>query len=232
MRKGLILSLLLFLPVTLYIIFSLGVPKAMPVMIYGSRQPILVKAKNGREKTDTLYHQIALFKALDENGRSVESSTLKGDLYIAAFIEKDSIASLFGELVNDLKLNAHKWTQARFVFFQRDDSTHAAIAHSTLKKDFPWTNTQTLFLSDSLFDAFRAKQYFVATPGIAKDPWTSTSNFILIDRIGRIRGYYNVCSATELKRLKEDLKHVFFHDKAGETLDQQKVEQRRQGSKK
>jgi hypothetical protein len=227
MKKGLILSLLLFLPVTIYIIFSLGVPKVMPVSVYGPRSTVLVKKKNGREKTDTLYYQIKPFSGLDAASRPFSTTSLKGNLYIAAFMEQDSIGKLLGELYADLKLNAHKWTRSRFVFFLRDDSTHAAITKSTLQVDFPWESTQTIFLSDSLFNRMRNEAYFVSTPGMLQNPWTDKSNFILIDRVGRIRGYYDIRTVTELRRLKEDIKHVTFHDEASATLEQQNVEQRR-----
>jgi hypothetical protein len=227
MKKGLTLSLLLFLPVTIYIIFSLGVPKVMPVFIYGPRSTVLVKKKNGREKMDTLYYQVKPVTGLDAASRTFTTKSLQGNLYIAAFMEQDSVGKLLGELYTDLKLNAHKWTRSRFVFFLRDDSTHATIARSTLQADFPWDSTQTVFLPDSLFNRMRDDVYFATTPGMQQNPWTDKSNFILIDRIGRIRGYYAVRTVTELRRLKEDIKHVTFHDEATATLEQQKVEQRR-----
>jgi len=49
----------------------------------------------------------------------------------------------------------------------------------------------------------------------------------LIDRLGCIRGYYNIRYAADIKKMKEDVNHILFRDEAVQTLEESKVEQKR-----
>lgn len=228
MKKGLILSAVLFLPVTIYLIFSLGVPKVKPAPVFGPREAVEVTRENGRKKIDTLYYHIPAFNCTTVEGRLFSSQKLGEKLYVACFVQRDSIGSLFGLLVQDLKLNKSKWAQARFLFFQQGDSLgQPPPGGSSLATDIPFDSVQTVFLSPTAFDTLRDKHYFIPTPGLKKQPWQSTSDLVLIDGKGRIRGYYSSRSAAQLKLLKEDVPHVLFHDEALETLEQSTIKQER-----
>lgn len=229
MKKGLILSAVLFLPITIYLIFSLGVPKVMPAPVFGPRTPILVKTKTGGTKTDTSYYHLPAFSFTDAEGRLFSGNELRGSLYIAAFVERDSVSKLFLHLVQDLKVNKGKWGTARFLFLEKGDSLgHKAAADFAINaKSIEWDSVQVGALLPATYDTLRDKHFFIETPGLSKQPWFNKSDFVLIDRSGRIRGYYNMRNAAELKRLREDISHVTFHDEALETLEGQIIEQRR-----
>ena len=47
----------------------------------------------------------------------------------------------------------------------------------------------------------------------------------MLDYKGRIRGYYNIRYAAELKKMKEDVRFIKFRDEAVLTLEKSKVEQ-------
>lgn len=228
MKKGLILIAVLFLPVTIYLIFSLGVPKVMPAPVFGPRTPILVKTKTGGVKTDTSYYHLPAFTATTVEGRLISDTDLKGKLYVAGFIEPDSIAQLFPLIIQEFRLNSGKWRASRFVFFERGDSLGQAPAQpSDLTKQFPDSAAKLAYLSPTTFDTLCNNHFFIETPGLKKQPWFNKSDFVLIDGKGRIRGYYNIRSASEIKRLREDINHVLFHDEALQTLEQQNIEQKR-----
>ncbi|MCU0432628.1 MAG: hypothetical protein MUC87_04140 [Bacteroidia bacterium] len=229
MKKGLILSAVLFLPITIYLIFSLGVPKVKPAPVFGPRTPVLVKTKTGGTKTDTSYYHLPAFSFTDAEGRLHSGSELRGSLYIAALVERDSASKIFLYLIQDLKLNKGKWGRARFLFLEKGDSLGQKPAAGFVLENggIPWDSVQLGALTPAAFDTLRDKHFFIETPGLAKQPWFTKSDFVLVDRAGRIRGYYNIRSAPELKRLREDISHVTFHDEALETLEGQIIEQRR-----
>jgi hypothetical protein len=228
MKKGLILIAVLFLPVTIYLIFSLGVPKVMPAPVYGPRTPVLVKTKTGGVKTDTSYYHLPAFSFTTAEGRLFSGSDLKENLYVAAFVEPDSISKLFTFLLQDLKFNFGKWGKVRFVLFEKGDSLgHAPAAKTELVNAFPKNVAQMAYLTPVAFDTLCNKHFFIPTPGLKQQPWFNRSDFVLIDREGRIRGYYDMRLASTLKRLREDISHVTFHDEAVKTLEQQNIEQKR-----
>lgn len=228
MKKGLILIAVLFLPVTIYLIFSLGVPKVMPAPVFGPRTPVLVKTKTGGVKTDTSYYHLPAFSFTTAEGRLLSGSDLKENLYVAAFVEPDSVSKLFTFLLQDLKLNTGKWGKVRFVLFERGDSLGRPPAVKTeLVNAFPKNVAQIAYLTPETFDTLRNNHFFVTTPGLQKQPWFNYSDFVLIDREGRIRGYYNMRLASTLKPMREDISHVTFHDEAVKTLEQQNIEQKR-----
>ncbi|MGL5892573.1 MAG: hypothetical protein ACRC3B_21960 [Bacteroidia bacterium] len=228
MKKGLILSAVLFLPVTIYLIFSLGVPKVMPAPVYGPRTPILVKTKTGGVKTDTSYYHLPAFNCTTAEGRLLSGADLKGNLYVAGFVEPDSVSKLFTFLLQDLKLNFGKWGKVRFVLFERGDSLGQPPAvKSELLTAFPKNTAQLGYLTPEAFDTLLNNHFFISTPGLKQQPWFNHSDFVLIDREGRIRGYYDLRDAATLKRMREDIGHVTFHDEAVKTLEQQNIEQKR-----
>jgi hypothetical protein len=228
MKKGLILIAVLFLPVTIYLIFSLGVPKVMPAPVFGPRTPVLVKTKTGGVKTDTSYYHLPAFSFTTAEGRLLSGSDLKENLYVAAFVEPDSINVLFKHLVQDLRLYKDKWGKVRFMFFERGDSLgHGPAVKTQLLSAFPKGIAQVAYLTPETFDTLRNNHFFVSTPGLKKQPWFNYSDFVLIDREGRIRGYYDMRLASTLKPMREDISHVTFHDEAVKTLEQQNIEQKR-----
>jgi hypothetical protein len=67
----------------------------------------------------------------------------------------------------------------------------------------------------------------VNDPARKKDPWQTTTDAVLIDRLGRIRGYYNIRYAADVRKMKEDVKHVLVRDEGVQTLEESTVEQKR-----
>ena len=76
------------------------------------------------------------------------------------------------------------------------------------------------------FEALRQK-YFVTDASRPKDPWSTPTDAVLIDRLGRIRGYYDLHMYPDIKEMKEDVNHILLRDEGVQTLEESKVEQKR-----
>lgn len=232
MKKAALLSALLFFPGLIYIFFALGTPKVLRAPIYGPREVIQRKDnKSGNLVTDTSYYRIPAFRCLTTGGLSFNSTDkLDGRLYIAVFLPPDSLRTMLAILAEDIKLNRNSYNYSRFVFFMQTDTAGKVPANAPdMAKDMKLgvDTAYTVFMSATQFDSLKTQCYYVNDPARRKDPWQTTTDAVLIDRLGRIRGYYNIRYAADVRKMKEDVKHVLVRDEGVQTLEQSTVEQKR-----
>ncbi len=230
MKKRLTLILVLFLPILIYVYFALGVPKAFRAPFFGPRHAIQVTDKNGNPKIDTSYYSIPEFHFNTTGLQQFDSKTLDGNLYIALFVNPDSMKSVLPIFAEDIILNRMSYNYARFVFFYPGDSAGNPLQNSpdfAKEMKLGLDTAFTLFVPAQSFDTLHNNQFFIPDPSRKKNPWQSWSDAVLIDHKGRIRGYYNIRYAAELKKMKEDVRFIKFRDEASETLENSKVEQKR-----
>lgn len=232
MKKAITLLSILILPALIYIYFALGIPKVIKAPIYGPREvkPVLDK-ETGKYTTDTAYYTIPVFNCLTTGGFGFNSkTTLDGRLYVAIFLPPDSMKSMLPILAEDIKLKKNTYGYGRYVFFMTTDTAgNVPVNAPDLAKDLGLgvDTAFTVFMTREVFDSVRMNHYFVHDPARPKDPWQSTTDAVLIDRLGRIRGYYNIHSAADIKKMKEDINHVFLRDEGVQTMEESKVEQKR-----
>lgn len=232
MKKITILIAILFLPALIYLYFALGIPKVIKAPIFGPRHAVQVlDKKSGDMVTDTVYHTIPAFRCLTTGGLVFDSQKkLNGRSYVAIFIPQDSLKSMLPIFAEDIKMNRKSYGYARFVFFLVTDSAGnlPANAPDIGSELLLGTDTaHTVFVTQAAFDSLHDNHYFVADATRKKDPWQTSTDAILIDRLGRIRGYYNIRYAADIKKMKEDVNHILFRDEAVQTLEESSVEQKR-----
>ena len=232
MKKTLVLIAILFFPAAIYLFFAVGIPKVVRAPIYGPRHAIqVVDKKSGDLVTDTAYHIIPAFRGYTTGGLVFDSKDrLDGRSYVAIFLPRDSVKTMLPILSDDIKTNRKSYGYARFVFFMVGDSAgylpeNAIDVGHDLR---PGADTAfTVYLTQTAFDSLQMEHYFIADPARKENAWETTTDAILIDRLGRIRGYYNVRFAAEVKKMKEDVNHILFRDEAVQTIEESKVEQKR-----
>jgi hypothetical protein len=232
MKKAALLSALLFFPGLIYIFFALGTPKVVRAPIYGPREVIQrLDQKSGKQVTDTSYYRIPAFRCLTTGGLSFSSENkLDGRLYIAVFLPPDSVRTMLAILAEDIKLNRNSYNYSRFVFFLQTDTAGNVPSNAPdMAKDMKLgvDTAYTVFMSPEQFDSLKTQCYYVNDPARKKDPWQTTTDAVLIDRLGRIRGYYNIRYAADVRKMKEDVKHVLVRDEGVQTLEESTVEQKR-----
>jgi len=226
MKKILTLSAILFLPAFIYIYFALGIPKVRRAPIYGPREAVQVTDANGKTSTDTSYYTIPAFRCLTTGGLSFDSeSRLDGRSYVAIFLPPDSIRTILPILAEDMKTNRKSYGYARFVFFVATDSMNTDPPDVGKGLGIGVDSAFSLFMMPAQLEMQRLN-YFVHDPAHPKDPWQTTTDAVLIDRLGRIRGYYNIRYAADVKKMKEDVNHILLRDEGVQTLEESKVEQK------
>jgi hypothetical protein len=231
MKRILILVAILFFPALVYIYFALGIPKVVRAPIYGPREAVQVlDQKSGEYKTDTVYHTIPAFSCLTTGGLVFDSrSKLDGRSYVAVFLSPDSVQAMIKQLAEDITINRKSYGYARFVFFLLTDTAGNVPMNApdlSLDLELGTDAGYTVFVTPAAFDSLH-RQYYMPDPARKKDPWETTNDAVLIDRLGRIRGYYNIRYAAEVKKMKEDVNHILLRDEGVQTLEESKVEQKK-----
>jgi hypothetical protein len=139
----------------------------------------------------------------------------------------NSMLPIFAE---DLKLNRMSYNFGRFVFFYPGDSLGNPLPDApdfSKEMKLGLDTAFTVFLPPADFDSLHDKEFFLPDPDSKVKPWNAWCYATLIDHQGRIRGYYDIRYAAELKRMKEDIRFIKFRDEAAETLEESKVEQKK-----
>jgi hypothetical protein len=229
MKKRLTLFSILLLPPIIYIYFALGVPKAFRAPFFGPRHAIQVKDKNGNPKTDTAYYSIPDFQFKTIDGTMFDSKSLAGHIYIAFFMDPDSVKKTFSIFAEDVLTNRGTYMYGRFVFFCPGDSLGNPPKDAPdFAKDLKMggDTVVTLFMKRTTFDSLH-NEFFIPDATRKKDPWATWSDAVLIDYKGRIRGYYNNRYFPEVKKMKEDIRFITFRDEAAETIENSSVEQKK-----
>lgn len=231
MKKVLTLLLILFFPALIYLYFATGIPKVAKAPIYGPRDTVhIADKKSGDIIIDTVYYSIPAFSCTTTGGLIFDSKAkLDGRSYVAVFVPKDSIKTMFTLLEEDIRTKKNTYGYARFVFFMVGDSAgNVPVDAPDLAKDLHLgTDTAfNVFMTQEQFDSVKAS-YYVSDPKRAKDPWKTSTDAILIDRLGRIRGYYDLHTYPRIKEMKEDVNHILLRDEGAQTIEESTVEQKR-----
>ena len=215
MRKGITLLTVLLLPITIYLIFAISVIHYVPVPHYGPRTA-RVTIVDGHKQTDTLYHTIGSFEYRSKLAL-MKSDTLRGKMYLAAFINTDSAKNGYNCAALKAYVNFNKadLDTMHFVFFCKQPSgASAVLPHMSDSLKLNPLHCYTFFVDSNDLNFLQSENYFPITPTLKKQAWKSVMDLILVDTKGCVRGYYDGRFAPEITRMIEDVKHIKFHDEA------------------
>ena len=221
MKKALLLITILFFPAIVYVYFATGIPKVIKAPIYGPRTA---------QGKDTTYYTIPAYNCTTLGSSFSSQSQLDGRLYVAIFLPPDSTKTMLPIFAEDVAHKKNTYGYGRYVFIMQGDSAGKAPLNApdvARELGFGVDTGFTVFMSPSEFERVH-NDFYVADPARKKDPWQTTTDAVLIDRLGRIRGYYNIRYAADLKKMKEDVNHVLLRDEGAQTLEESKVEQNRE----
>lgn len=184
-----------------------------PLPIFGERE-VVVKEVNGQKVADTVYHQIADFKFVDQDSAWVTAETFRDKIYIADFfftscrticpIMKtqmrrvyDSIQSMDDVLILSHTIDPEYDTVALLHdFAERLDVKSAKWHFVTGIKDSIYTLAQTSYFSTAMEDKSEP------------DGFIHSGAFLLIDKQRHIRGKYDGTKEDDVNRLIADIRKL------------------------
>lgn len=212
-----ILALLAF-PIGFFLYFdyqhnhrpTLETDKCLP--IYGPKQPFKSKDYKGREFTDTAYFKVPPFTFLDQNGNTVTESVMNGKVVVV-----DYFFTTCQSICIDMTRNLHR-VQEKFV----TDRDVLILSHTvdpetdSVKQLFNYMvekdiNSKMWLLltgdKKELYKQARNGYFITAMQGDGgPNDFIHEQKLVLIDKEGRIRGYYDGVDDKEVDQMIDDIK--------------------------
>ena len=219
-KKAIIaLCLVILIPVTSYFIVKAASRDAvnMPRRYYP--EDIVENVVDGKKVSDTIWHQVSNIKVVNQLGDSVSIGDLRGKIVVADFFftRCPSICPYLTRnmktLQDALKLKDDtrrvKADFVQFLSFSVDpvrDSVQALKKYADrfgVNHDIWWMLTGP---KKTIYDfALNEVKLPLQDGGTVDSNFIHTEKFVVIDKKGVIRGYYNGLDSTELSKLAKDI---------------------------
>lgn len=180
--------------------------------IYGPKEPFPSKTRKGKDFMDTAYFKVPDFSFLDQNGNTVTREIMKGKVTIVDFFFT-SCQSICIDMTSNLHLVQEKFINDRDVLIlshtvnPETDSVKQLFSYA-VEKDVN-SKMWRLLTGDKkeLYNQARYGYFITADKGDGgPDDFIHDDKLVLIDKEGRIRGYYDGTDDIAVKQLISDTK--------------------------
>ncbi|MGB0403807.1 MAG: SCO family protein [Salibacteraceae bacterium] len=164
---------------------------------------------DGELITDTIFYTIPEFNFVNQDGQEVNKSSVSGKVYIADFFFTSCPTICPKMSKNMLDLSKHYLNQPNVMFLShsidtRNDSVPVLKKYSE-RIDAPSNWTFVTGKKDHIFEI--AEKYMVSASEDEHAPGgvIHSGAFILIDKLGRIRAYYDGTKKEEMEKVYHDI---------------------------
>jgi protein SCO1/2 len=177
--------------------------------IYGPKTPVEV-TKNGQRTIDSIDYTIPDFQYTDQDGRPVDSNTIKGKIFVADFFFT-SCPSICPKMMKNMDqvYEKYKGNNNVIILSYSIDPVRDSVARlKAYEKKIGFESAKWHLLTgnkDSIYHL--AEKYLVSASENPDAPGghVHDGNFILIDKHKRIRGYYDGTDDTKVQNLMDDM---------------------------
>ena len=156
-----------------------------------------------------VHHQLPDFNLTNQRGHAMSLSDLSGKVWVADFIftscpticppMTDEMVRLQNEFASESEL--------RFVSFSVDPERDTPAVLSRYADDFGVDGSRWAFLTGEKTSIYQlAHDGFNLATGHQGSEILHSTRFVLVDRQGKVRGYYDSRSKANLQRLRRDIK--------------------------
>jgi protein SCO1/2 len=183
-----------------------GIYKELPIL--GNHRIDTVSNADGSKKIDTIYHCIPPFKFVNQLGDTITEALVNGRVYVADyfFTTCQSICPIMSKQLDRVYKARPEILILSHTVDPETDSSAQLLAYS---KKFNADAKRWLFLTGT-----KPELYALARKGYLLDAregdggtedFIHTQNFALIDKKGRIRGYYDGTDSSAVNELITDI---------------------------
>ncbi len=177
--------------------------------VYGPKTAV-TKTENGKQVIDSLDYVLPPFQFVDQDSNVVNTSTVKGKIYVADFFFT-SCPSICPKMMKEMLLVRDKYKDNKDVVilsYSIDPVRDSVARLKIYETKLGITSAQWHFLTgnkDSIY--YLANKYLVSA---SEDPSAPgghihDGNFILVDRKGRLRGYYDGTNEQSVQKLLSEM---------------------------
>ena len=160
-------------------------------------------------------HRIGNFSFLNQEGERITQAEVAGKVYVVEyfFTTCGTICPRMNDQMRRIQLKFADNDGVRLMSFTVDPDVDTVEQMKRYADDHGAKTGQWHFLTGEKEDLYHLARnsFFVLKPAEAQNlgdvgsDFIHTNNFVLVDRIGRIRGYYDGTSKKEVDQLMEDL---------------------------
>ena len=182
-----------------------GVYKELPIL--GNHRLDTLKA-NGTMQIDTIYHTIPPFSFSNQNNEIVTEAAVRGKVYVADYFFT-TCQSICPIMTKQLDRVYKARPEVMILSHTVDPETDSAAQLLNYSKKFSADGKRWIFLTGE-----KTKLYELARKGYLLDAregnggaedFIHTQNFALIDKKGRIRGFYDGTDSSAVNELITDI---------------------------
>ena len=204
--KALILLAILIVPSIAYLLVSSGKNNYNKLEIFGPKEPVL------SHPGDTIYHSIAPFSLIAQDGSDFSDKNLEGKLFVADFFFA-TCQTICPKMSMQMK---------RIQEAYKDDSEIVLVSHTVnpekdtvnalaaYAESFGAIKGKWVFLTGDkkeLYDLARYSYFLATMPGDGgPDDFIHSEKLVLVDKDKRIRGYYDGTDYADVNNLIDDIK--------------------------
>jgi len=208
--------------VLVFALTILGIAGALSLQKNAARPDVILDTY-GRETVDSVgadgkhydvmkIHTVRDFALTDQLGRPFSQAQTKGKIYVADFFFTtcQSICIPMGKNMSKLVKEFKDQPDVVFVSHTVDPETDSVPVLKEYAEQHDAPPNQWYLLTGPkkvIYDLARYDYFVTATEGDGgPDDFVHTQNFALIDKLGRIRGYYDGTKADEVEKLGKDIR--------------------------
>jgi protein SCO1/2 len=212
LKKIVILVLILAVPGFLYYLLTAkGKNRYKPLAIYGPK--VVAKTSHryhGKVIPDTIYHQIADFNLTDQDGKKVSLQTFSGQILIVSFFYTNcqTVCKQLNDNMDILTSNYVRNKMLRFVSITVDPDRDTPPVLKKYASQFQFKTDKWEFLTGDTATVYNLarKSFLVNALQLGKDDFVYSDKIILVDPVGRIRGYYDGTNSKAVTQLNDEIK--------------------------
>lgn len=186
--------------------------KKLPVM--GNHTLDTVSLENGKIRIDTVFHSIPEFSLIDESGNSFKRENLNGKVYVADYFFT-TCQSICPVMSDQLERVAGKFSNEKdflIVSHTVDPETDTPEVLKQYAAKHQAVAGRWIFLTgekEDLYNLARQGYLLDARESFGGDEdFIHTQNFALVDKRGRIRGFYDGTSEEQVNQLMKDIPYL------------------------
>ena len=168
---------------------------------------------------DTIYHTIPDFKLISQTGAAFTKNDLKNKFYVADFFFT-SCPSICPKMSKNLALLQKAFIEEkdfRIISHTVDPQRDSIGALAKYADKYKADNKVWYFLTSdkkAIYSLAREGYFIVATEGDGgENDFVHSEKFVLVDKKGIIRGYYNGTDSLEVRKLMQDIVKMIVENK-------------------
>ncbi len=236
-RKYFLLGLLVIFPILIIIFLLTQGNNAYPLDIYYTKwiEEVEIDGEvyldtvrdvsqiSNKKIIDTIYHQIPNFELTDQKGKLFSSKTLEGQVYIADFFftrcGNPTLCPRMSAEMKRLQENFRDDDQVKLVSFTVDPEFDTPEVLAEYAARYQANYEKWRFLTGKKKDIYDLAYFGFKVNAMEEGDevtpdFLHATKFMLIDPLGRIRGYYEATNREDVDRLILEVKILLYEYKS------------------